>query len=320
MSKRGSSVDQIYADFLFGKFKNNPAVNRETIIERMYQRILTELAINRFKWTGLPPEVDVRFLEITLFYSALSVFYFDKRYDKYFALRGGGTNWLNMMDNPVGFSVVGNNFIGQNLSALKDTENGRKAIPIWANYMRIPDLDIVQVYANRLANFDRTIEINSNNARRPKVIAASESQRLSYRNINRQIDEGQPVLEVNGRIEDMGFIQALDLGIDTDAIEKLHIVRTREWNECMGLLGIDNANQDKKERLVSDEVDANNEQTSSMRFVNLNARRMACELINDYYGLNVSVEYYTDKERREQMELATSDDDEADENEDLENE
>jgi hypothetical protein len=84
------------------------------------------------------------------------------------------------------------------------------------------------------------------------------------------------------------------MGINVADIEKLHIVRTRMWNECMGLLGIDNANQDKKERLVAAEVDANSDQASMMRYVNLNARRMAAEQINAVHGLNVEVEYYTD--------------------------
>jgi len=84
---------------------------------------------------------------------------------------------------------------------------------------------------------------------------------------------------------------ALDLGINEHALEKLHIVRTRLWSECMGLLGINNANQDKKERLVASEVDANDDQVSSMQYVNLNARRQACHMINARYGLDVSVEY-----------------------------
>src|SRR5690606_31619781 len=79
-----------------------------------------------------------------------------------------------------------------------------------------------------------------------------------------------------------------------DHIEKLSIVRARLWNECMGLLGINNSNQDKKERLVSDEVKANDDQVSSSRRVNLNARQDAAEHINSVYGLNISVDYYSE--------------------------
>jgi hypothetical protein len=90
----------------------------------------------------------------------------------------------------------------------------------------------------------------------------------------------------------------MDLGIDANVIEKLHILKVRQWNECMGYLGINNANQDKKERLVADEVDANNEQVAASRNVALNARQEACGLINKLYGLNVSVDFRAEEEAK----------------------
>lgn len=300
-------ADELYKRHLKNTpFARNPAAERVAIIQRMYTRILTELATNRFKWSGLPEEIDVRFLELTLFYFALSVFYYDKRYNKFMALRGGSSGWLNMIDNPQNFQVVGNNFVGKIVSASHDTADNRKAIPIWSNYLRMPDLDIVEIYSSRLAEIDRTIEINALNARQTKFIYANENQKLSYTNINRQMDEGQSYIKVTGMPQDMSWIGAADLGVDKDMLMNLHILRVRQWSECMGLLGIDNANQDKKERMVASEVDANNDQTSSMRYVNLNARRMAAKAISEYYDLDVSVEYYTDDERREQMSETTS--------------
>lgn len=285
-NKRGGAADSIYANFLNGGgFNFNSSAGREAIIENMYLRVLSELAMNRFKWMGLPDSVNPRFLEQCLFYQALAVFFDDERYG-YLALKGSGQNYLNYQNDPTGFMVFGNNYSHSALG-LKD------CVPIWANYMRIPDIDIVMVYANRLANFDRTLEINSLNARRTKVIAYPENLRLSVENINRQIDEGQNAIRVTGPMGDMEFMSALDLGINPDAIEKLDIVRARQWNVCMGLLGIDFGNQDKKERMVSDEVNANNEQTDNMKFVNLNARQQACEQINAMFGLSVSVDYNT---------------------------
>lgn len=306
MSKtpRPNGATDIYRQHLQGTvFANNPANNRVALIERMYLRVLTELAANRFKWSGMPDSIDVRFMEMVLFRRALAVFYKDTKYDKFFALEGAGTAFVNMMHNPTGFTVLGPNFAGKTLGAYridKEPEGQQdKAIPIWANYMRIPDIDIVMLYASRMAEMDRTIEINSKNARRNKVILASENTKLSALNINRQIDEGQDAIQVSNTFgnELAASILAVDMGINVGDIEKMHIIRTRMWNECMGLLGIDNANQDKKERLVAAEVDANEDQASMMRYVNLNARRMAAEQINAVHGLNVEVEYYTDVDK-----------------------
>jgi hypothetical protein len=63
----------------------------------------------------------------------------------------------------------------------------------------------------------------------------------------------------------------------------------------MTLLGINNANQDKKERLVAAEVSGNDDMVSAIRATNLNARRMACDAINEMWpAYQVEVDYVTD--------------------------
>jgi hypothetical protein len=114
-------------------------------------------------------------------------------------------------------------------------------------------------------------------------------------NLARQMDEGVNVIQPKDAAM-MDAITAIDLGINPDIFDKLSILRTRWWNECMGLLGIDNANQDKKERLVEAEVGANDSQTDSMRFVALQARRQGIEHVNKAFGLNITVEYNTEVE------------------------
>lgn len=273
-----------YSPFLSGSrdFYNNPNKNRQMLIESMYQRILTELAVNRFEWKGLPKTVNPRWLELTLFYTALSVFYYDTEYSEYLALRATGSGRINMVGNPVSFTLLGPLFRSKTLPA-------RQVVPIWANYLRIPDLDIVTVYAHKLAELDRTIEINSKNARVNRAIVTTENARLTMQNITRMLDEGQKDVVITDRnlIEQ---ILPIDMQIHPDSFEKLHILRTRIWNECMGLLGINNANQDKKERLVESEVGANDDQIGAMQDVSLNARQYACDQINDKYHLDVSVD------------------------------
>lgn len=272
-----------YAPFLAGSrdFYNNPAKNRQELMESMYQRILTELAVNRFEWKGLPDTVNPRWLELNLFYTALCVFYWDTEYNKYLALRATGNGRINMVGNPVSFTMLGPLFRSKTLPA-------SKVVPIWANYLRIPDLDIVTIYAHKLAELDRTIEINSKNARVNRAVLTAENTRLTMANITRLIDEGQKDVTISDR-QYVDNLVPIDLAIHPDSYEKMHILRTRLWNECMGLLGINNANQDKKERLVESEVGANDDQIGAMQDVNLNARQYAAEWINKKYKLNVSV-------------------------------
>jgi hypothetical protein len=61
------------------------------------------------------------------------------------------------------------------------------------------------------------------------------------------------------------------------------------WNDALTFLGIDNANTDKKERLITAEAESNDEHTDLSAEVMLKTRRIAAEQINKMYGLNVSV-------------------------------
>lgn len=290
---------EFYAPHLNGGRKSNTANNRQALTERMYMRILTEMAANRFDWQGLPDEIDVRFLELNLTYRALTVFYFDTDVDKYIAAQGSGAGHTNFIDNPVSFTVIGPDMMAKTLAALprRDKDGARfnpECVPIWANYSRCPDMDLITLYAHKLAKIDRTIEITIDNMRKTKVVAAPESERLSYVNILRQIGEGQDAILGTRAMTDLGeTVTVLDLGVEPTLLSALQIGRSKLWSECMGLLGINNANQDKKERLVAAEVGANDEQVQATRNIALNARQFACEQINRLYNLSVSVDFKT---------------------------
>lgn len=275
-----------YAPHLNGGrgFANNPTNNRQYLTQNMYVRVLTELCANRFKWVGLPDTIDERFLELELFRSALAVFYWDVDFERYLAVRASGAGQTNMYDNPTSFTIYTPKFNKQ--------LGPKNCVPIWANYLRTPDHDIVQLFAQRLAAIDRTIDINVSNMRFSKVVTAEENERQSWVNIIRQHDEGMPVI-FGTQALDMSKVMAFDVSVHHEALPNLLIARTKMWNDCMTLLGINNANQDKKERLVADEVSANDEQVNAAKSIALNARRQACAQINRMYDLAVSVDFNT---------------------------
>ena len=159
-------------------------------------------------------------------------------------------------------------------------------VPIWSNYLRVPDWDVVEIYASKMAETDRTIEINKLAMRHPFLIACEEEQRTSMANMFRQVQEGQPVIwgtELLGATVNEK-VQVFNMGIHEQTILNLSIMKSREWNECMTYLGINNSNQDKRERLVADEVAANDDQISAFQDVALNERRKAADAINRLWG------------------------------------
>lgn len=282
-------------EYLYGPFRNNAPRDRKALYETMYMRVLTEFATNRFKWTGLPEEIDRRFVEYELFRHALVVFFHeDKNFNRYFALRGSGQGGWNMYDNPTSFTVVGNNMGGMLPPRLKA---GSECIPIWANTVRVPDWDLVLLQSSKLAEIERTIEINLGAMRKPFLFAVADTERLTFQNVWRAHQEGEPVVfGTEAMMEALdNKIKLFDLKIDKDLVINLQLAKAKMWNETMTFLGINNSNQDKRERLVADEVGANDQQVSAARNSAMGARKYAVEQINAKYGLEVSVEWNEDE-------------------------
>ena len=69
----------------------------------------------------------------------------------------------------------------------------------------------------------------------------------------------------------------------------LQIQKHMILNEFFSDIGVNNANMDKKERMVANEVEANNEQVKACEDVLLRSREEACKQINRIFGLNISV-------------------------------
>jgi hypothetical protein len=287
-------ASKIYRPFNEGHgagYKLNPVQTRETQLIAMYERILIEMCSNRFNWVGMPDTVDLRFLEMTLLRDALTVFYFDEEFQRFMTLRATGLGEVNMYDNPVGYTVYGNQVFSRQLS-------GNECVPIWANQTRIPDWDIISMYSQRLAALDRTLEINMLSARHPFVFAVNNNEYNSMVQAFNKVVEGQPVIFGTEALsaESMAEkISLFDIGYKPNQIKDVMDAKVRTWNETLTLLGIMNVNSEKRERMVVEEASGASGQVLAMRAVALNERQRACERINKMYGLDVMCQWNLDE-------------------------
>ena len=150
----------------------------------------------------------------------------------------------------------------------------------------------VEMFAERLYNIDRAIDVNANAQKTPVLITCEESQRLTMINLYKQFEGNEPFIFGNKAL-DVNGLKVLK----TDApfvCDKLYQLKTQYWNEALTYLGIANINTQKKERMITDEVARNQGGTIASRYSRLNARKQACEQINKMFGLNIDVEYRED--------------------------
>ena len=290
MSRPDFVNDYIYAPFL-KEMVFDPGTMRREILTGMYARVLSEMCMNRYHWTGLPEEIDPRFLEMSLFSQGLSVFFWDNEFNRYFALRGAGMGTPNMYNNPTEFIVYGNTMVNK-------TMRGDDCVPIWNNYLRTGDTDIVGVYARRLAEIDTTTEIDLIHMRMPVLLTADTNERKSVMDAYKQLAEGKPMIAEVSSVTGLGTLQdkisSISTGIDKDYLPHVMEAKVKTWNEALTLLGIMNVNSSKKERMVVEEASGSSGQVLAMRAVNLQARKYACEWINAKYGLSVDVTWNLD--------------------------
>ena len=250
-----------------------------------YLQRLIELSISMFEWKNLPPTVDSRYIELRLFETG-SVVYFNDEEVGNLCLDCIGSGNFDVYGNPVmrrAYSYY-NNY--QKELSPKDS------VIIWNNFLRSNSVTAITMYAKRLYELDRIIDVNAKAQKTPTLIQGTEKQILTLKNLYMQYDGNMPVIFGDSNLN----TDALKC-IKTDApyvADRIYQLKTQMWNEALTYLGISNISIDKKERLITDEVVRNQGGTIASRYSRLQSRQDAVEKINQMFGTNIEVEYRDD--------------------------
>lgn len=245
---------------------------------------LVELSVSMFDWKGMPDSVDTRYLELALFGDGMAVFFYDEILG-YLTLRcaiGGQLNVYRIPTSRTAYAANGYN------RTLDDTNS----VIIFNNFLHTNSVLDVEMFARRLYNLDRAIDVNANAQKTPILIQVEENQRLTLKNIYQKYDGNEPVI-----FGDKNFNPNSLKVLTTDApfvADKLYQLKVQIWNEALTYLGISNINVTKKERLITDEVTRNQGGTLASRYSRLESSRQACDQINKMFGLNISCDYRED--------------------------
>lgn len=261
-------------------FNESLILNKHTYTK--YLNWLTELAISMFKWKNLPETVDARYIEMQLFLSGAMVYFNDEVI---------GDLCLNCLSQGR-MDVYGYPIIRRAYSAYNNYQRLLKpnnSVIIYNNYMRTNSVLDVQMYARRLYNIDRIIDVNVNAQKTPVIVRASEKQRMTMMQLYMQYDGNEPFI-FGDKDLDLNSLAVLK----TDApyvADKLYALKTEIWNEALTHLGISNVNINKKERLITNEVSRTQGGTIASRYSRLDSRKEAAEKINKMFAQDIDVDY-----------------------------
>lgn len=236
------------------------------------------IALNAFEWGGLPKGMLERHIENVLFNMGKVLFFRDSRMS-YMSLPcdpiGQGCGY----GDPLKYRATGHNY-----NKVYDADN---CVVIENNKLRLATDDFLMFYVNKLTEAERTMDVNVKANKTPVVVLCDDKDVLSFKRIFQQVDGNSPAVFADRSIN-LDNMQALDLKAKFLGNELMDYKKSVE-NELLTFLGINNIPAEKKERLITDEANSNNQLIDSFFDLGLEARQRACEEINALYGLSVTV-------------------------------
>ena len=277
------------------KLINSQLTNMKTYL--MYREEMLTLAENVFEFKNLPEFIDISYLNKTLLRNGSIAFFMDEV--------------LGLIALP--YDVIGNfDIYGRPLEIMARAANGTyykklkrdEFVIMYDNNGRYPIfLDICQM-AERIALSKRTIDVNIVQQRTPRVWKTSQDKKKTLQDMLANID---------GMEENIATYESIDID-DMNVVlapapfvaDKIDMHLDKEWAEFYRLIGVANLIEQKKERMIRDEMSASQGGTIASRFSRFEPRKRAIDEINKKFGTNIEVSFYdgepTTEEVKELME------------------
>lgn len=272
------------------KLINSQLTNMKTYL--MYREEMLTLAENVFEFKNLPEFIDVSYLNKTLLRNGSIAFFKDEI--------------LGLIALP--YDVIGNfDIYGRPIEIMARAANGTyykkltrdEFVIMYDNNGKYPIfLDICQM-AERIALSKRTIDVNIVQQRTPRIWKTSQDKKRTLQDMLANID---------GMEENIATYESIDID-DMNVVlapapfvaDKIDLHLDKEWAEFYRLIGVANLVEQKKERMIRDEMSASQGGTIASRFSRFEPRKRAIDEINKKFGTNIEVSYYDGEPTSEEV-------------------
>lgn len=240
---------------------------------------LTNAALSRFKWIGLPETCNERILEITLFFYGKALFFKDDNL-------GFAHTPVNLVGPyNIYYESINREAWSFQYSKRYDISN---SVIVRANLTMTPDYLIPWVYAPKIADGIRAADVHSQTLKSPFGISCSEENKQSAIRALKKIEDNEVAVFGNKYAEKTPY-EVLNF-VSTCWLPEMWANVKNYLEQAYTSLGIENTFSTKKERLVTSESEGQQNPTRHIIESELKCRQQACEEINRMFGLNISVE------------------------------
>jgi len=264
---------------------------------QIYQHYFSKLlavATTRYRWLGLGPWVDPARLEWLLVTQGLAAFTFVKQkeelplqlvqartnyYDSVARVADNGqqeiscdrftitqaavTGYLDDTYTPAGYQTFAPNGAGGIRFRTTMPLEEWKGVPIWgdANRSRY-DANTIELYARRMASATLITDTNLRATMRGVVAKTTQDKLKTKRVALDAVMSGIDVFYADQ--ETIDSLQTMDFGVHPDTVERVHVIAMRIWAEALEALGVESPAAEKKERLITDEVNGDHSQIAAI--------------------------------------------------------
>ena len=258
------------------------------------------IAISRWKYENLPENITSEMIE-ELFFQYGKGILVERSADgtvapktaiegtgEYLVLQVTSEMQRNLYNKPQLFGAHGLNYEQYNIPA-------EKCVFMRNNFLATPTASVVLYYIRKIANIERTLEMNINAQKMPYLFKTkNQKTRLTLNNLLEDLKIGETAVFLDPEImSDDETIKVLNLNAPYVA-DKLRTEKQNYINELMTFLGINNLPVEKNERLIQGEIDSNDLIIDDNIEVEREMRNLWVKEANEKFGLNIKVRFYND--------------------------
>ena len=248
-----------------------------------------KIATSIFEWVNLPDSMDGEYLEHCLFYKGMAGMLKTEEYG-FINTKATASGEFNIYGRPTQLNCYSYSFneIRKVYNGLIADAEGRtqdeysECILVRNTILAKPTFASMRLFALRLTELERTMDTNVKRCKEPYILKGNKQQELTMRQVFTDLDNNVPAMIVDKNGLDLKDIDSIPLKVDFLGNDMMQY-KKEIMNEALTVLGINNLGE-KRERLISDETNSNNELINMNLMSYLTPRKRACDEFNEKYG------------------------------------
>ena len=284
----GAPVFYDHQNIVLSEISPSTVHSQNTQLVHYYKRYLLQKAMSVFKWK-IPEHWNRDYLLYSLYcWGVVAVFNTDR-----FGVipQMCGLGGYGVFYQPTR-AIIANPLINQSIEArIGETCELLKLQPDFGGIM-----DMVAQYAELMALTSEMVSMNVVNSKLSYVFTSgNKAAAESFKKLYDQVSEGNPAAVVDkhlltddGKPRWEAFTQNASQNFIAD---KVWEIMRKLQNAFDTEIGIPNANSEKKERMITDEVNANNTETFTRSQMILDHLQESCEAVRKMFGIEISVDW-----------------------------